>query len=588
MTDLLGYQNGGQGNQANAVKSMVSNKAPLLNSPGIVLANTLYYDTSSSSVNGCESLSYFGKDKVAFSAVQTTGTPNCNIPNVFFQGTTYIVAQFNASTILWPTEAQLGNYGYAGFAMHEGWGASGIQSITYYLGSSSVSNVDVSIESNIAMALAQCETQEKKSQMIRGMGEAMCAFMYTSGAGVIGPNNSVSNQPLCRARDSSILFARERGARIESASNIGANLYDPTLLQVVIPVAALPFVSMACLDARLHFDTRLLTQNINTRLNLKGVNYRVSGPSAFKLSIAEAFKTFSELNIQSSQFELSNKALSIREELLAAPDFSTGLPFQYPQSMNFATVVDQSKSNYSSGDIAFNCNVTSMMNADLTTIFISVRDQLDDFTGLPSAMSVSAASRYDSTQAYAGAASRQNPLHFLELTNLQLSLNGQILFRFDQDDYKKVTLQQYLGGQNAVCKEAFGSSNLSIGGTTSVAITPENMVVPYEINIYEINLSRLRAIVHESHMQNTPRFTNQTMNIQGTIKAVDGNAAALFTLYDPTVLTTVINSADQEIYPLSVVGGSSPQRTFTCHVTYLYNGTFLVGQDGGNSALITA
>jgi len=50
MADAQGYVASGGASQG-AVQRMVMNKAPLLASPGVILPNTLYYDSYTCSVN---------------------------------------------------------------------------------------------------------------------------------------------------------------------------------------------------------------------------------------------------------------------------------------------------------------------------------------------------------------------------------------------------------------------------------------------------------------------------------------------------------------------------------------------------------
>jgi len=79
-------------------------------------------------------------------------------------------------------------------------------------------------------------------------------------------------------------------------------------------------------------------------------------------------------------------------------------------------------------------------------------------------------------------------------------------------------------------------------------------------NIYELNMSRLRAIVCESHMQNTARFTNQTFQL-------------IFNVERQLDYAPDINIADLS--------------KCTLHMAYLYNAVILIGGDGGTSKLVT-
>ena len=75
----------------------------------------------------------------------------------------------------------------------------------------------------------------------------------------------------------------------------------------------------------------------------------------------------------------------------------------------------------------------------------------------------------------------------------------------------------------------------------------------------------------EAHMMNTPRFTNQTMQLGFQVYLDRPN-------FDPPWIDT---STD----PPTVWSG---KPNLVLHTSYLYNAVFMVGQDGGQSKLVTA
>ena len=92
-------------------------------------------------------------------------------------------------------------------------------------------------------------------------------------------------------------------------------------------------------------------------------------------------------------------------------------------------------------------------------------------------------------------------------------------------------------------------------------------------NYYEFNNSRLRAIIAESHMQNTARFTNQTFQLSFQINRCN------YFLED----STDPDSSPATAYNAGVVTNAG----YVLNMTYLYNAVYLVGGDGGTTKLIT-
>lgn len=554
MSDIQGYTAPGAANPAGAIERMVMNKAPLLNTPGTVLPNTLYYDRISCSVNAAESMNYFSRDKIAFSSFSTRTNTSVYIPSVLFTGNCWSVMNFTFDSDTYNTP---GTHSAAVYA-DEGWGAMSIGSIIYYLGSSSVSSLETSGESNFAIAMAACETEEKRRALVRGMGKFMSAsFQDTNNTSVSSAHAASELAPLI---PNTRIF-RSRKSVDKAVTSSTSLKYDAALLQCVTPIR-LPFSSMATLDKRLYFDTKLLTQPIQITLALRGfdhvyVNTSNTSDNNIRSKGGNMFLRFSEHTLQADQFELSDKSLSIREELLSAPDFSTGLPFQFSQSMSFRAATDTTTDQATRSVF----NLTSLLNADLTTMYIQVREVDDDPIN----------GKTDSTKN-----SRANAFKGCELRNIKLRLNGQIIFSYDQDIYEITKLPtsvgrfkwgQYYGRNysNTMSNSAklhHYSAYESSGGEEK----GDSFSSTY---IYELNFARIRALAAESFLQNTGRFTNQTFQMEFDVADTFGN-------YDST------GNAQR------FISASEKPRSYQAIVTYLYNACFLVGGDGGNSKLITA
>jgi hypothetical protein len=182
-------------------------------------------------------------------------------------------------------------------------------------------------------------------------------------------------------------------------------------------------------------------------------------------------------------------------------------------------------------------NITSMLNADLTTIFLALQWDQDQTQNV------------DRTQ-------RFNPLQFIEMRNVALLLNGQRLHNYDEANYKNYYLSSVMDGAHPILLSSAPIRNTGVNPNTYA----RDFVKKLQSPIYELNISRLRACANEAEMMNTPRYTNQTMQIEFTIDKGLPNFIPAQTDDPKLVLTTL----------------------------YSYNAVFMTGQDGGQSKLVTA
>jgi len=158
------------------------------------------------------------------------------------------------------------------------------------------------------------------------------------------------------------------------------------------------------------------------------------------------------------------------------------------------------------------------------------------------------------------------PLFGEKLIDIELLLNGQRFFAFNDNDYEVVTLAKQLDDPGYVTWVP--CINYTRGG-----ITGDQKDYEAPGCYYEFNNSRLRSIIAESHLQNTARFTNQTFQLRFTIVA---NYFS-FLEYDPA------NPDKTYMYN----NGYTRANGYTLNMTYLYNAVYLVGGDGGTTKLIT-
>lgn len=538
-TDIAGYRAESDAPPSDVtLASVLTNKAPLLNTPGSDVAEPLYYGKSNSSVNAAESQFYFGKDRINFQGSNSlTQQQNVYIPNRYFAGNTFLNVQLAGEALTW-APAAAGTQQY--FCMEQGWGFSIIGRLMYYLGASNVVNVSISGETNLALALAPCETREKRIQLLQQAGKWM--FSRPSAWGGAGSvNGNVLGSELAAPLPGSLLFRNATNVVSSTVSGIEQlNVADPRFLHALVPIR-LPWASTNAMQGRLPFDTNLLNQPINVQIEFRPPPVRTQdtffvGGNAFATICGNA----AEMNIQYEQTELIDKSLSLRTELLQHPDFNVGLPFQFLQSMPFLSKYTQYTSIVAPVALtttAQKFNITSMMNADLTTLILQVQEPVN-------------------------AALYGNKADFVELNDIILELNGQEFTVFQKDNYYGVNAARQIGAVSLQHPVLNRTNTLATAQQGAAADGP--LCYMKDIGIYEINMSRLRALANESHLVNVPRFTNQTFQISYTI---------------PPAVNSKCTAASLE--PLNT------EISYTAHLTYLYNGVFQVGGSGGASKLFT-
>lgn len=528
MSDITGYRSDGgalgqdQGLTKN-LKGILTAKAPLLSAPGTVLENTLYYDINSSSVTAVEMQATFAKDRIVLNNLQAGSSPSAYIPSVLFAGTVFWEIQLN-SKAKWPAVDPVLGTTVNNLAMPSGWGFSALKQIIVYMGASTIAQIPISAMTNFLVNAACCETLTKRRLMIQRAGEYLNWHDPRSKLAPPANNDSIW-------REKAISGYSPAGAGQPSEYNASY------LAHASVPLR-LPFASMSVLDKRLSFDTKLTTQPIQITLETRPF----SEFTVFGANTAAAIGTmYEDSSIQLWQEELSDKSLSVRNELLAMPEFNVSMPFQYAQSIPF-DVPSQGDNGNTSDD--FKMNITSIINSDLTTFLFNVtwNARTDPKGG------------------------QLCPLYGEQLLGIELLLNGQRFFNFDQLCYEGVILAKQI--DDARAPVILPSYNDTIG--TAAQLYPGFEAMSY---YYEFNNSRLRAIVGEDNLQNTARFTNQTFQLNFRI-----NRDLFYLLPAPV-------EGDATTYTYSV--GFPKNKGYTLNMTYLYNAVFLIGGDGGTTKLIT-
>lgn len=557
MTDVVGMRDdarvdGTVGKSAvqQQLGSLVTNKLPLLSGPGAVLENALYYDITSSTVTAVELQETFQKDRIDFNNPRFGASPTCYIPSVLFANTVFVNMTLPSQT--WGSDVS-----DAYFHAPHGWGFSAINSIILYMGASSVAQIQMSGDSNFLIMMATCETVSKREALLDKAGRYLNTQDPSSIMGA-----PVANKPIFRRRRYGDFGTPIYSQDINNGS-VGRNtdLDSADLRNAMVPIR-LPFSSMIAIEKRISLDTKLLTQPLQITLGLRNAG------EIFDTNLPDTtFQNLSSLTCQLWQQELSDKSMSVRQELLRQPEFNVGYPFQYVQSYDISVPTVSASVNRSAfdGTQDTRMNLSALINSDLTTMLFYVRN--NNASGRRNE-GTSANNANITTMNFKNGAWAYGE----RLDNMELKLNGQRFYAFDSDNYSQATLAKQIDHPNVPVYKPIlytASSGASVAatekqfiGSTKNGVTNQWAYPSRKVNsnFYELNFGKLRSITSEAHMQNTGRFTNQTFQISFTINR-DVNE------------TTSIPDAQLQNYRF--------------YMSYLYNAVFLIGGDGGTTKLIT-
>lgn len=589
MTDVVGYRNDSSAVGGGALMSALApqldhcltGKLPLLNGPGMTIENSLYYDVASSTVTAVELQETFQKDRIVLNNLTVGNSGTCYIPNVLFTNTLFLCLELKSLT--WPATMAGFPNNSSYISLPEAWGFQFLGSLIIYPGACTVANIEISGESNFLVALAQCETRGKRQVMISRAGRYLNSMDPQSVLAAPAPG-----QPVFRLRNKYQYNGYSCYPTVVNALNPTAPLqqYDaeyPALRTAIFPLRTF-FSSIFALEKRISFDTKLLTQPIQLTCQFRPLNHVVkTNVSDFKTTLAN----FKNATVQAWQEELSDSSLSLRSELLRAPDFNVSYPFQYIQSQQFQ-VPSACNSGGSPWDGCnlINMNLTSLLNSDLTTMLFYVRGdyQLCDKNAVvyPVASGNASVDGTAYTTTYNG--SDYTWCYGIELQNMELKLNGQRYYAFQADSYTGVSLAKHLDSESYLVQRpmvgqyrqqtanndyyAFRQFYLNDAETITDAPTMNSVLL--NGHIYELNFGKLRSLVNEAHMQNTCRFTNQIFQLS-------------FICAD---LFACANLAGIGANAFSGATGAV-NCLWTLFMTFCYNAVLLVGGDGGTSKLIT-
>jgi len=582
-TDVTGYRsdNGGLGQDqavSSQLRSILTSKLPLLSAPGVVIENSLYYDASSSSISAVEMQETFAKDRITMSSSNFQTAASAYIPSQLFASTVYWVAQLPNITSKSSNVARTGlgldaNANEFRFQAPQGWGFHAIQSVIIYMGSCNIAQIEIDNYANLLVALATCETKGKRQAMIQAAGRLMDNYTSSSILKCVSDIWPAPGDSIFQRDDKAQTLGFSTMAPSSALVTGSGNLYSYYMpcTTVCVPLR-LPFCSMAALEKKLGLDTKLLTQPMQITLQTKGLTDIFTIGSAL-----DKPSQWQNSTLQIWQEELSDKSLSVRNDLLARPDQNVGYPFQYIQSIPFGfPPSDLGYPNITYNGNMFNgqsitMNITSIINSDLTTMLFMVtngtRASNQSFTPT-SANGVPLTGNY----------TQFCPCFGEELSNIQLLLNGQRFFAFDQGVYDGVSICKQLDDvTTSMLMPIFATTPNSAGREVYTNVTSPSVNNFYHVeesHIYELNFSKIRALCCESHLQNTARFTNQTFQL--TFNVERGN----------NYICTPIG-ADTTAQYLQAQFNQQCSYSNIVHMAYCYNGVFLIGGDGGTTKLVT-
>lgn len=272
----------------------LSNKRTLLAMGGTIL-DDVYYSALNTTVSLSEVTFNQGRLAVSLSQTQFGSQSQVLIPNSSLLSTVTL-------------HLELPDVG-VNETLCRGWGYASIANVSYLFGSSNVSQISMSGQSAWQTIAGQCETEEKRSEILR-----------------LGGDETV-------------------------APGGGTQFAD-----VIIP---LPWSSANGLNAKLPFDTGILSNPITIQITFNPATSIYGGSATHPSAFGRATMYF-------RQGDLANKSQSLRSMMMRNPELMYAYPFIHHQSYTpsaFAGIVTGTK---------VSIPLLSFINADLVGITIGV------------------------------------------------------------------------------------------------------------------------------------------------------------------------------------------------------------------------
>jgi len=280
--------------------TVLSTKRSVLSSGGYRY-NDLYYNVANSSVSLLECT--FNYDQViSLPSLQFGSTSTINVPNNQFVDV--VILHLSLPDIV------------TNQTICRGWGPRMIRSIAWQLGSSNSTQIYLQTDSIFQFIMGECESAEKRLEVLRLAGEQQIAVQLTP----VGGDKT------------------------------------PTEAFFVIP---LPFSTMC---DKLPLDTTLLQNNIQIQIQFEQNPYAIYGGTG---AVPSSFIT-AELLFR--QGKLSDQSKSLRREMIMAPNLMYAYPFCHAQSFITPSFAG---APFVSGNLV-QLDLNTFANADLLAISLTV------------------------------------------------------------------------------------------------------------------------------------------------------------------------------------------------------------------------
>lgn len=383
----------------------LSQKRTLLAMGGTIL-DDIYYSAINTTVQLSEVTYNTGRLKISLSNALFGGQAQVLIPNSSLLSQCFLHLEL-------PDVAETNQ------AICRGWGYAAIEQVSFLFGSSNVSQIAISGQSLWQSIAGQCETEEKRSEMLHLGGEE-----------VIAPTGA------------------------------------PLQADLLIP---LPWSAANGLNAKLPFDTSLLSNPITIQISFRPASAIYGGTAARPTG-------FSPATMIMRQGDLANKDQSMRTMMMRRPELMYAYPFIHKQQYTQAPFTG-------STDVANPNNIPllAFINADLVGMTIGIVR----------------ASRYSPT-----ASSTPSPFAYDNLSNIQLSFNGLIMYDAPGRAYKLYGIDSQVGAPKVL------NSVVNAGNTTPFTSGPVDTYTLY------IDFSRIRSLAFEGKYANVWRIGNNTLTLR--------------------------------------------------------------------------
>lgn len=302
-----------------------------------------------------------------------------------------------------------------------GWGYGCIANVSYLMGSANVSQLQISGQSVLQTVMQQCENEEKRTEIYRLGGQVIL----------------------------------KDGIK-------------PTA-DIIIP---LPWSTACSLQDKKPFDSNVLMNPITIQITFKSARSIYGGNA-----VPPAGFTRGEAVLRQGNF--SNKAMSLRNSLMANPQLMSAYPFIHHQSF--------SPAKFSVVDPANDVQVVlqSFINADLLAITIGVVEDASLNPVSPNSPS---------------------PFNYEDLLDVRLLFNGLVMNDTPGDLLKLVNLKNTPCGANY-----FHNDVIKPGGTGFSSDAKDTYV-------YTFDFSKMRSLCFEGEYQNVKRLGNQVLELNFKVK----------------------------------------------------------------------